>query len=249
MNAAFHYTFHRMEKKYLLTLPVFEGFFEQIRPHIQPDEYGKSTICNIYYDTPDFRLIRRSLEKPVYKEKLRLRSYGTASKDEKVFLELKKKYKGIVYKRRISLNYDEAQEILENGERLPENSQIAKEINYFLDFYGDIFPAVYLCYDRTAYFGADDSDLRITFDRNIRWRTEDIDLKVEPYGEQILDRGYSLMEIKAAGSMPLWLAELLAQGGIKQTSFSKYGMAYMTMLRRSMGIRTKKVKSEVTVNV
>lgn len=135
------------------------------------------------------------------------------------------------------------------AKRLPENSQIAKEINYFLDFYGDIFPAVYLCYDRTAYFGADDSDLRITFDRNIRWRTEDIDIKVEPYGEQILDIGYSLMEIKAAGSMPLWLAELLAQGGIKQTSFSKYGMAYMTMLRRSMGIRTKKVKSEVTVNV
>ena len=213
-----------------------------------PDEHGESTICNIYYDTPDFRLIRRSLEKPVYKEKLRLRSYGTASKDEKVFLELKKKYKGIVYKRRISLNCDEAQDTLENGERLTENSQIAKEINYFLDFYGDIFPAVYLCYDRTAYFGADDSDLRITFDRNIRWRTEDIDLKVEPYGEQILDRGYSLMEIKAAGSMPLWLAELLAQGGIKQISFSKYGMAYMTMLRRSMGIRTKKVKSEVTVN-
>ena len=146
-------------------------------------------------------------------------------------------------------NAEKAQEIIDKGERFPENSQIAKEINYFLDFYGDIFPAVYLCYDRTAYFGADDPDLRITFDRNISWRTEDINLKVEPYGEQILDIGYSLMEIKAAGSMPLWLAELLAQGGIKQTSFSKYGMAYMTMLRRSMGIRTKKVKSEVTVNV
>ena len=235
--------FKRHELKYLVSAEQRE-FIES-----EFDEHGESTICNIYYDTPDFRLIRRSLEKPVYKEKLRLRSYGTASKDEKVFLELKKKYKGIVYKRRISLNCDDAQEILENGERLPKNSQIAKEINYFLDFYGDIFPAVYLCYDRTAYFGADDSDLRITFDRNIRWRTEDIDLKVEPYGEQILDRGYSLMEIKAAGSMPLWLAELLAQGGIKQTSFSKYGMAYMTMLRRSMGIRTKKVKSEVTVNV
>ena len=231
--------FKRHELKYLVSTEQREFIESEFARYMIPDEHGESTICNIYYDTPDFRLIRRSLEKPVYKEKLRLRSYGTASKDEKVFLELKKKYKGIVYKRRISLNYDEAQEILENGERLPENSQIAKEINYFLDFYGDIFPAVYLCYDRTAYFGADDSDLRITFDRNIRWRTE----------EQILDRGYSLMEIKAAGSMPLWLAELLAQGGIKQTSFSKYGMAYMTMLRRSMGIRTKKVKSEVTVNV
>lgn len=241
--------FKRHELKYLVSTEQREFIESEFARYMIPDEHGESTICNIYYDTPDFRLIRRSLEKPVYKEKLRLRSYGTASKDEKVFLELKKKYKGIVYKRRISLNCDEAQDTLENGERLTENSQIAKEINYFLDFYVDIFPAVYLCYDRTAYFGADDSDLRITFDRNIRWRTEDIDLKVEPYGEQILDRGYSLMEIKAAGSMPLWLAELLAQGGIKQTSFSKYGMAYMTMLRRSMGLRTKKVKSEVTVNV
>ena len=154
-----------------------------------------------------------------------------------------------MYKRRISLNCDEAQDTLENGERLIESSQIAKEINYFLDFYEDIFPVVYLCYDRTAYFGADDPDLRITFDRNIRWRTQDVDLKIAPYGEQILDRGYSLMEIKAAGSMPMWLVELLAERKINQISFSKYGMAYMTMLRRSMGIRTKKVKSEVTVNV
>ena len=170
--------FKRHELKYLVSAEQREFIESKFARYMIPDEHGESTICNIYYDTPDFRLIRRSLEKPVYKEKLRLRSYGTASKDEKVFLELKKKYKGIVYKRRISLNCDD-----------------------------------------------------------------------EPYGEQILDRGYSLMEIKAAGSMPLWLAELLAQGGIKQTSFSKYGMAYMTMLRRSMGIRTKKVKSEVTVNV
>lgn len=175
--------FKRHELKYLVSAEQREFIESEFARYMIPDEHGESTICNIYYDTPDFRLIRRSLEKPVYKEKLRLRSYGTASKDEKVFLELKKKYKGIVYKRRISLNCDEAQEILENGERFPENSQIAKEINYFLDFYGDIFPAVYLCYDRTAYFGADDPDLRITFDRNISWRTEDINLKVEPYGE------------------------------------------------------------------
>ncbi len=241
--------FKRHELKYLVSAEqreLIESVFER---YMIPDEHGESTICNIYYDTSDFRLIRRSLEKPVYKEKLRLRSYGTVSGDRNVFLELKKKYKGIVYKRRISLNCYEAQDTLENGERLIESSQIAKEINYFLDFYEDIFPVVYLCYDRTAYFGADDPDLRITFDRNIRWRTQDVDLKIAPYGEQILDRGYSLMEIKAAGSMPMWLVELLAERKINQISFSKYGMAYMTMLRRSMGIRTKKVKSEVTVNV
>lgn len=241
--------FKRHELKYLVSAEqreLIESAFERYMVH---DEHGESMICNIYYDTPDFRLIRRSLEKPVYKEKLRLRSYGTASGDKNVFLELKKKYKGIVYKRRISLNCDEVQDILENNERLAEDSQIAKEINYFLDFYGDIFPAVYLCYDRTAYFGADDPDLRITFDRNIRWRTQDVDLKIAPYGEQILENGCSLMEIKAAGSMPIWLVELLAEGKIKQTSFSKYGMAYMTMLKRSMGLKTKKIRSEVTVNV
>ena len=121
--------FKRHELKYLVSAEQREFIESEFARYMIPDEHGESTICNIYYDTPDFRLIRRSLEKPVYKEKLRLRSYGTASKDEKVFLELKKKYKGIVYKRRISLNCDEAQDALKNGERLPENSQIAKEIN------------------------------------------------------------------------------------------------------------------------
>ena len=136
--------FKRHELKYLVSAEqreLIESVFER---YMIPDEHGESTICNIYYDTSDFRLIRRSLEKPVYKEKLRLRSYGTASGDRNVFLELKKKYKGIVYKRRISLNCDEAQDTLENGERLTESSQLAKEINYFLDFYEDIFPVDYL---------------------------------------------------------------------------------------------------------
>ena len=110
--------FKRHELKYLVSAGQREFIESEFARYMIPDEHGESTICNIYYDTPDFRLIRRSLEKPVYKEKLRLRSYGTASKDEKVFLELKKKYKGIVYKRRISFNYDEAQEILENGESI-----------------------------------------------------------------------------------------------------------------------------------
>ena len=113
--------FKRHELKYLVSTEQREFIESEFARYMIPDEHGESTICNIYYDTPDFRLIRRSLERPVYKEKLRLRSYGTASKDEKVFLELKKKYKGIVYKRRILLNCDDAQEILENGERLPEN--------------------------------------------------------------------------------------------------------------------------------
>lgn len=229
--------FKRHELKYLVDAKQRACIEAAFIGRMIPDEHGESTICNIYYDTPDFRLIRRSLEKPVYKEKLRLRSYGTADDDTKAFLELKKKYKGIVYKRRISLKYDEAFGILENGGRLDGKNQIEKEINYFLDFYGNILPAVYLCYDRTAYFAEDDADFRITFDRNILWRTEDIDLRAEPGGTPILDEGCSLMEIKAAGAMPLWLVELINENCVRQTSFSKYGMAYMTMLKNEMCIR------------
>ena len=226
--------FKRHELKYLVDARQRACVETAFSGRMIPDEHGESTICNIYYDTPDYRLIRRSLEKPVYKEKLRLRSYGMVDDDTKTFLELKKKYKGVVYKRRISIEYDEAYRILGEGGRLDGKSQIEREINYFLDYYGDIVPAVYLCYDRTAYFAEEDTDLRITFDRNILWRTEDIDLRSEPGGQPILDEGYSLMEIKAAGAMPLWLVEILNENCIRQTSFSKYGMAYMTMLKNEM---------------
>ncbi len=226
--------FKRHELKYLVSEQNREFLEEAFPEYMIPDEHGESTICNIYYDTTDYRLIRRSLEKPVYKEKLRLRSYGTAKDNSNVFLELKKKYKGVVYKRRISLTDGYAEDTLGAGEKFSEDSQIAREINYFLDYYGDIVPAVYLCYDRTAYFSKNDPDLRITFDRNILWRTEDIDLKIPPYGKEILPEGFSLMEIKASGAMPLWLVNLLNEGKIRQTSFSKYGMAYMTMLKESL---------------
>ncbi len=229
--------FKRHELKYLLSHEQRQMIESALAEYMIPDEYGESTICNLYYDTPDYRLIRRSIEKPIYKEKLRMRSYGRATEDKIVFLELKKKYKGIVYKRRISLDYEQAREYTDCGGPLPENSQIAKEINYFCKFYKNLSPAVYLCYDRTAYFSATDRDLRITFDRNIMWRQEKLDLSVKPYGEQLLSDGQSLMEIKAAGAMPLWLVDLLNKGGIRRTSFSKYGTAYGVILKNKLDER------------
>ncbi len=223
--------FQRRELKYLISEEQRESLEEALHEYMIPDPHGESTICNIYYDTPDFRLIRHSLEKPVYKEKLRLRSYGTAEYDGKVFLELKKKYKGVVYKRRISLTDSEAEEYLSGEADLPFDCQIGREIDYFMRFYENLMPAVYLSYERTAYFSNTDPDLRITFDRNILWRTVDLDLKVPSYGDPLLDEGQSLMEIKAAKAMPLWLVELLSKGEIRQTSFSKYGKAYMTLLQ------------------
>lgn len=222
--------FKRREIKFLVNAEqraMLEKAFEE---HMIPDEHGESTICNVYYDTPDFRLIRTSLEKPVYKEKLRIRSYGRTTENGKIFMELKKKYKGVVYKRRISLAQSEAAAYLAGEAPLPGNGQIEKEIDYFVKYYGGLVPAMYLCYDRTAYFCKEDPGLRITFDKNILWRTDRARLTSHPNGRQLLEPGQSLMEIKVGASMPLWLAELLSKGQIRQVSFSKYGSAYQTLI-------------------
>lgn len=222
--------FARKELKYRLS-PAQDAFLrEALAPYVTPDQYGESTICNIYYDMPDYRLIRKSIEKPVYKEKMRLRSYGPAGPEDKVFLELKKKYKGIVYKRRIALTEQEACNYLSGQSPLPAETQIAKEIDYFKEFYGTLQPAVYLNYDRTAFYSKEDPNLRITFDRNIHFRTEDMSLQSLPGGRFIIRPGESILEIKAADAMPLWLTALLTQGNIQRTSFSKYGTAYKMLL-------------------
>lgn len=225
--------FERHELKFLINEWQRRFLEEALRERIVPDPHGESTVCNVYYDTPDFRLIRTSLEKPVYKEKLRLRSYGPVLPDEPVFLELKKKYRGIVYKRRISVTEQEAVDFLNGAAPLPEESQIGREIDYFVQFYQDLGPAMYLSYDRAAFFSREDPDLRVTFDKKIRWRTEDLRLSEKPGGASILAPGQSLMEIKAADAIPLWLVDLLNEGQIRQISFSKYGRAYMSMLEET----------------
>lgn len=226
-------TFARKELKYRLTAAQDRFLRDALTPYVRPDQYGESTICNIYYDTPDFRLIRRSIEKPVYKEKLRLRSYGPAGPDDNTFLELKKKYKGIVYKRRICLSERDAMSYLNGTSPLPEESQIAKELDWFLDFYGNLQPAVYLSYDRTAFYSKEDPDLRITFDRNIHFRTDDLSLESLPGGRFVIRPGESIMEIKAAGAMPLWLTAILTEADAKRTPFSKYGTAYQLLQKES----------------
>ena len=222
--------FARKELKYRLTASQDRFLREALAPYMVPDQYGESTICNIYFDTPDFRLIRKSIEKPVYKEKLRLRSYGPVGSDGTTFLELKKKYKGIVYKRRVSLSEQEAMDFLTGKSPLPMDTQIGKELNWFLQFYGNLQPAVYLNYDRTAFYSKEDPNLRITFDRNIHFRTEDLSLQSPPGGRFVIYPGESILEIKAAGAMPMWLTALLTQCDAKRNSFSKYGTAYQTLM-------------------
>lgn len=221
------YFFKRYELKYLITQKQKSILLDAMGAYMQEDAFGRSTICNVYYDTPDSLLIRRSLEKPVYKEKLRVRSYGTATPEKEVFVELKKKYKGVVYKRRVSVKQSRAEAYLDYHVPLPVQNQITEELDYFLAFYKELKPAVFLSYEREAFYGRDDEDLRITFDENILWRDEDISLCSRPYGTPILDKDMVLMEIKVANAMPLWLSGLLSEEGIYKTSFSKYGQAYL----------------------
>jgi SPX domain protein involved in polyphosphate accumulation len=221
-------TFKRKEIKYLLSSDQRKSFEKAITQYIQKDQFSNYTICNIYFDTPDCRLIRRSIEKPVYKEKMRIRSYGKADDSTKVFIELKKKFQGVVYKRRVSMPMGEAFAYV-SGES-SRSGQVEEEINYFIKMYEGISPAMYIAYDRKAYFVTEDPELRITFDDNILWRDEDISLSSDVYGHTILDRGQSLMEIKCAGAMPLWLVRALADNRIYQSSFSKYGEAYQRKL-------------------
>lgn len=218
--------FKRYEKKYLLNEEQYSALTAVIDNYMKVDQYGRHTICNIYYDTPDFYLIRKSIDKPVYKEKLRLRSYGIPDKDSKVFVELKKKYNGVVYKRRITMSLKDAYRYLSLG-ITTDTSQIKKEIDYFMSYYHPI-PQMYIAYDRIAYFSESDPDFRITFDSDIRYRNDDLYLENGDYGEYLLEKGCHLMELKIAGAIPLWLTHALTELKIYPASFSKYGNIYKT---------------------
>lgn len=227
---AYQTVFKRYELKYLLTERQKKCVMEAMEPCMAPDAYGRTTIRNIYFDTADYRLARRSIEKPVYKEKLRIRSYEKASGASPVFVELKKKYKGVVYKRRISMPEREAMEWTTGETDRKEDSQISREIGYFLRFYGNLRPAGFLTYQREAFWGKEQKDFRITFDRLVLFRQEDISLESDVYGMPVLPAGMTLMEIKCSGGIPLWMARLLSRERIYKTSFSKYGTAYKNFI-------------------
>ena len=221
--------FKRYEKKYVVTQRQYDRLAQALAPRMARDRFAESTIGNIYYDTPDFRLIRRSLDRPAYKEKLRLRTYQTPDAGTEAFVEIKKKYDHVVYKRRIAMRYDEALDYLA-GAPAPEDSQISREIDWFRTFYEGLRPAMCICYDRLALFDRYQPELRVTFDSCIRWRTDALDLAAGPDGEQLLAPDTCLMEIKIPEATPLWLARALSEAGIFSCSFSKYGSAYQTML-------------------
>ncbi|MFC3768966.1 polyphosphate polymerase domain-containing protein [Paenibacillus sp. GCM10012303] len=225
--------FNRYENKYLLDEAAFHRFSNRLLEYMELDDYNKEhsfySISNLYFDTKDDALIRKSLSKPKYKEKLRLRSYGVPKADAKVYLELKKKVFGLVNKRRSALRLQEAYDFVRTGiapAPMPYmNTQVIQEIHYFLQRY-ELEPKVYLAYERKALFSIDNRDLRITFDTNIRSRRYDLMLEAGDYGEPLLEPGRWLMEVKAEKTIPMWLARMLSEHQMFRTSFSKYGNEY-----------------------
>jgi hypothetical protein len=224
-------SFQRIETKYLLFPEQYAAMRRGMLSHMRPDEHSRYTICNIYYDTEDYSLIRTSLDKPVYKEKLRLRSYGVPDSRDSVFVELKKKYDGVVYKRRITTKSADAERAVRAG-ILPPADQISREINWFLRSYRPR-PAAFIGYDREAWSGIEDEDLRITFDTNLRGRDCALDLRAGDFGELFLPGDLILMELKLAGGAPMWLSRLLSENGIFSSSFSKYGTYYKHLMGRA----------------
>ena len=227
---AFQTVFKRYELKYLLTEQQKQRILQAMAPCMELDEYGRTTIRNIYFDTDTYRLVRHSIEKPAYKEKLRIRSYTQAEPGSTVFVELKKKYRHVVYKRRISLPEEEAMEWVRGEQHCPKDTQIAEEVDYFLEYYENLRPTVFLSYEREAYFTKEPSDFRVTFDDTILCRREDLSLESEVYGTPLLPESTVLMEIKCSGGLPMWMTHALPKERLYKTSFSKYGTAYQTMI-------------------
>lgn len=229
--------FNRYEHKYLIDRKTFQEVIKIMDEHMEIDSHNINhtpyTIANIYFDTPDDYLIRTSLQKPKYKEKLRLRAYGIPNENSKVYLEIKKKFKGIVNKRRTTLRLSEAYSFVETGicpsPKEYMNTQVLHEIEYFLKIY-DLSPKLYLAYDRIAYFEKENKDLRISFDTNIRSRRYDLKLENGDFGERLLDDDVYLMEIKTSLAKPLWLTHMLDEFGLQRKSFSKYGTEYKIMV-------------------
>lgn len=222
--------FKRYELKYLLTIQQKELLLKAMEPHMALDQYGHTTIRNIYYDTDNFRLVRHSIDHPAYKEKLRVRSYSQVKPEDQVFVELKKKYESVVYKRRMTISDKQAADWLGGRIVLPVQTQIAEEVEYFRSYYKTLRPAVFLSYEREAFYSLSGDDFRVTFDENILARSEELSLGTEVFGTSLLKEGLILMEIKTPGGIPLWMTHFLTSQHLYKTSFSKYGTAYETMI-------------------
>lgn len=229
----FKENFKRYETKYILSKDTLKDIQERFKEHLVADEHPTSTISNIYFDTPDFQMVRNSLEKPIFKEKLRMRSYlAEPDQASPVFIEIKKKFQKVVYKRRLTTSLQSGQTYLVQGGQTLEASQIKSEIDWLVQRYGKIEPKMYIYYDRFSMKGIEDENVRITIDHHLIYRDYDLDLSHGVYGDYLLAPDHVIMEIKIPGTYPLWLTEILDQFQLYPSSFSKYGTAYKLVKER-----------------
>ena len=219
----------RYELKYLLSGEQTDFLLRRLEGHMKLDQFGRTSIASLYYDTPDYRLIRTSVEKPPFKEKIRLRSYGLATNESPVYLELKRKAYGIVYKRRVESTIPLVEKFFAGSGDICAGGQINREITYFRDLYGTLVPSCLIIYDREAYFEPG-GDLRLTVDHNPRYRVEQLNLTSSTDGVPLRPPGHTILEIKVQEAMPLWLTHILDEGRIYKNSFSKYGEAFRQQL-------------------
>ena len=222
--------FERYEYKYFLTPSQKRKLLEETEDRLELDQYGRTTIRNIYYDTDNFRLIRDSLDHPVYKEKIRLRSYQKAGDNDPVFVEIKKKFESVVYKRRVAIPKKSAENWIDKRNMMPFRNQITSEIDYFLNFYEGIEAKAFISYEREAFFDRTNPEFRVTFDENILARNTELDLGSSIWGNSLLPAGTTLMEVKIPGAMPVWMARFLSENSIAKITYSKYGTYYKEFL-------------------
>ena len=223
--------FRRKETKYLLNQKQYDELNQLLKDHLKKDKYYESKICNIYFDTDNYDLIVKSLDKPFYKEKVRLRSYDVPNKDSVVFLEIKKKYEGIVGKRRIEIKLKDFYSYFESG-NLGNNNQISKEIDYCFKYY-NLKPKMFIAYDRLSYYDKDNVNFRITFDKNIRSREDNLRLEFGDTGKLYFKENMYMMETKVLNSYPVWFSNILSKLKIYPISFSKYGSIFQNKLKES----------------
>jgi hypothetical protein len=233
--------FRRREKKYLVTTEQAAVLQKLIERHAEIDRQGEYLIQDLYYDTADWDMIRNAIEKPLYKEKLRLRFYGQYSGEYPCFLEIKRKFDDIVYKRRIAFPLGELKNCGVREIVSAHDSQIAREIGYFLQI-NQVSEKIHIAYKRAAYTGIEDEGLRITFDKGIVFHLcqlngffEYNDCQIDSH--KILDDNQVLMEIKTTGAIPLWLTRSLGENKIFPLSFSKFGVCYVRYISKWHGVK------------
>lgn len=235
---AYANTFKRREMKFLLDERQYNEVLSAVGDFMTEDEFGLHTIMNIYLDNRNNDLIRSSLGKPIYKEKVRLRCYGKQAEDNsEAFLEIKKKYRGLTYKRRLERPYKELFDYITEGSEPQTRGQVFEELDYLIKRMS-LKPKIVICYDRRAFYGNSDREFRMTMDGNIRFRRDGLDLREGDGGARLLTQPFRVMEVKSVGAIPLELVRVLSRLKIYHGSFSKYGSIYSSEVRQNfkMGV-------------